>query len=141
MCDEKKQEVVSEYFIFGRKLGITSVYISQSYFKIPKTTRLQFSNLMLLKLSSMRDLNMVMAKSKNKKKDKDKDKGHAKAIHWLHLSSSHIQSIRRYGCGTGWYTYLPISTFTKPVALLSSALVNSVENLMYTYVRVYEFYV
>jgi hypothetical protein len=61
MCNEKNQEVVSEYFIFGRKLGITSVYISQSYFKIPKTTRLQFSHLMLLKLSSMRDLNMVMA--------------------------------------------------------------------------------
>ena len=61
MCNEKNQEVVNEYFIFGRKLGITSVYISQSYFKIPKTTRLQFSILMLLKLSSMRDLNMVMA--------------------------------------------------------------------------------
>ena len=61
MCNEKHQEIVSEYFIFGRKLGITSVYISQSYFKIPKTTRLQFSVLMLLKLSSMRDLNMVMA--------------------------------------------------------------------------------
>ena len=61
MCNEKNQEVVNEYFIFGRKLGITSVYISQSYFKIPKTTRLQFSIIMLLKLSSMRDLNMVMA--------------------------------------------------------------------------------
>ena len=61
MCNEKNQEVVNEYFIFGRKLGITSVYVSQSYFKIPKTTRLQFSIIMLLKLSSMRDLNMVMA--------------------------------------------------------------------------------
>ena len=61
MCNERNQEVVNEYFIFGRKLGITSVYISQSYFKIPKTTRLQFSIIMLLKLSSMRDLNMVMA--------------------------------------------------------------------------------
>ena len=60
MCNEKNQEVINEYFIFGRKLGITPVYISQSYFKIPKTTRLQFSTLMLLKLSSMRDLNMVM---------------------------------------------------------------------------------
>ncbi len=40
MCNEKNQEVVNECFIFGRKLGITSVYISQSYFKIPKTTRL-----------------------------------------------------------------------------------------------------
>jgi len=61
MCNEslKAQEVIGEYFIFGRKLNITSVYISQSYFKIPKVVRLQFSILMLLKLSSMRDLNMV----------------------------------------------------------------------------------
>ena len=63
MVNEKNQEIVNEFFIRARKvgMGISCIYISQSYFKIPRTTRLQFSYLLLLKLSSIRDLNMVMA--------------------------------------------------------------------------------
>jgi hypothetical protein len=61
--NEKNQEIIKEYCIRGRKIGkgITVCYLSQSFFKIPKIVRLQFSHLILLKLSSNRDLNLILS--------------------------------------------------------------------------------
>jgi hypothetical protein len=60
---EANQQIIKEYFIRGRKIngGISLAYLSQSYFKIPRIIRLQFSYLLLLKLSSARDLNMILS--------------------------------------------------------------------------------
>lgn len=59
---EKNQKVIEDYYVYGRKCGggITSVYLSQSYFKIPKTVRLQLSYVIILKLSSDRDLKLLL---------------------------------------------------------------------------------
>ena len=61
--NEKNQEIVKEYFIRGRKCckGVSIIYISQSFFKIPKIIRSQFNYLILLKLSSARDLQLVVS--------------------------------------------------------------------------------
>jgi hypothetical protein len=61
--NEKNQEIVKEYCIRGRKIGkgVSVCYLSQSFFKIPKIVRLQFSHLILLKLSSNRDLNLILS--------------------------------------------------------------------------------
>ena len=63
MVNEKNQEIIKEYFIRGRKIagGISMVYISQDFFKIPTLVRRQFNYLMLLKLSSLRDLNLILS--------------------------------------------------------------------------------
>jgi hypothetical protein len=60
---DANQQIIKEYFIRGRKIngGISLAYLSQSYFKIPRIIRLQFGYLLLLKLSSSRDLNMILS--------------------------------------------------------------------------------
>jgi len=62
---KKVQEAIGNYFIYGRKgaknnQGISCMYISQSYHGIPKIVRLQSNYIMLKKISSMRDLGMIM---------------------------------------------------------------------------------
>lgn len=60
---KKEQEPISQFFIRGRKIagGISCVYISQSYFHIPKVIRSNLNYLILKKLSSARDLNLIMS--------------------------------------------------------------------------------
>lgn len=59
LSDQKK---IQDYFMKGRKVagGITMVYLSQSYYKVPKFIRLQANYLMLKKLASSRDLGMIL---------------------------------------------------------------------------------
>lgn len=57
---ERDQSKIAELFIRGRKLGISLVYISQSYYQVPKIIRLQSQYIILKKISSTRDLNMIL---------------------------------------------------------------------------------
>jgi energy-coupling factor transporter ATP-binding protein EcfA2 len=60
---ERKQDKIEEYFIRARKIakGVSCIYLTQSYFKTPKTIRLQCNYILLKKISSTRDLNMMMS--------------------------------------------------------------------------------
>lgn len=67
LVNEKKavQQKITNYFIYGRKgclnnQGITSLYLTQTYFGIPKPIRLQANYVFLKKISSMRDILTVM---------------------------------------------------------------------------------
>lgn len=57
------QNKISEYFLRGRKKNCSCVYISQSYHAIPKFVRLQASAIILKKISSMRDLRLILRDS------------------------------------------------------------------------------
>ena len=54
------QAQISDYFIRGRKFNISCIYISQSYYGIPKLIRLQCQYVILKKLSSDRDLRLLL---------------------------------------------------------------------------------
>lgn len=61
--DQKLQKkFISPYFIRGRKIakGITSVYITQSYYETPSTIRKNLTHIFLKKLSNNRDLANVL---------------------------------------------------------------------------------
>ena len=60
---DKEQNLIKDYYIRGRKInrGVSICYLSQSFFKIPKIIRLQCNYLILLKLGSKRDLNLILA--------------------------------------------------------------------------------
>jgi hypothetical protein len=62
LVNEKKQQPIIEYFIRGRKAakGITMMYLSQTYYGIPKTIRLQANYVFVKKIQSIKDLNMMM---------------------------------------------------------------------------------
>jgi hypothetical protein len=58
----KDQKAIEELFIRGRKIGggISMAYLTQSYFKTPKIIRINCNYIILKKLSSNRDLKMIL---------------------------------------------------------------------------------
>ena len=50
MSNEKSQAVVKELFIRCRKLNISLVFISQSYFSVPKDDRLNSTHYLIIKI-------------------------------------------------------------------------------------------
>ena len=52
-------QTVSELFIRGRKLNISIVFITQSYFAVPKDIRLNSTHYFVIKIPSKRELQQV----------------------------------------------------------------------------------
>ena len=48
--------IVTKWFIRGRKLSISLVFITQSYFKVPKDVRLNTSHFFITKITNKREL-------------------------------------------------------------------------------------
>jgi hypothetical protein len=57
----KDLKMVEEYYIRARKLNVSVIFISQSFFKIPKIIRNNCSYMILLKLSGNREVNLIMS--------------------------------------------------------------------------------
>jgi len=57
----KDLSVVETYYIRARKLNCSVIFISQSYFKIPKIIRGNCSYMALLKLSGKREINLILS--------------------------------------------------------------------------------
>jgi hypothetical protein len=60
VASKNLQGQISDYFIRGRKQGISMVYISQSYYAVPKLIRQQCQYIILKKLSSDKDLALIL---------------------------------------------------------------------------------
>ena len=54
--NKKLNSLLTELFIIGRKLNIYLVFITQSYFKVPKDVRLNTSHFFVTKISNKREL-------------------------------------------------------------------------------------
>ena len=57
--NKKLNPVVTELFIRGRKLNISIVFITQSYFKVPKDLRLNSTHFFILKIPNKRELRQI----------------------------------------------------------------------------------
>ena len=51
--------IVTELFIRGRKLNISLVFITQSYFKVPKVVRLNTTHFFIVKIRNKRGLQQI----------------------------------------------------------------------------------
>ena len=51
--------IVTELFITGRKLNISIVFITQSYFKVPKDVRLNSTHFFIMKIPNKRELQQI----------------------------------------------------------------------------------
>ena len=51
--------IVTELFTTGRKLDISIVFITQSYFKVPKDVRLNSTYLFIMKIPNKRELQEI----------------------------------------------------------------------------------
>lgn len=61
LCNEKNQRCIEEAYIRLRKFGVSMLYLSQSFFKIPKTVRLQCDYCFIIKVMNLRDLNLILS--------------------------------------------------------------------------------
>ena len=57
--NKKLNPVVTEFFIRGRKLSISIVFITQSYFKVPNNVRLNSTHFSLWKLPIKENFNKL----------------------------------------------------------------------------------
>ena len=56
LSNKKLNPIVTELFIRGRKLNISFIFITQSYFAVPKNIRLNSTHYFVIKISNERGL-------------------------------------------------------------------------------------
>ncbi len=83
---KNEQKVIQELFIRGRKVanGVSLCYLSQSYYGIPKIIRLQTNYCVIIKISSNRDLKMILSE------------------YSLNCSKEQLQKMYNYSCNTAF---------------------------------------
>ena len=54
--NKKLNSIITELFIRGRKLNISLVFFTQSYFKVPKDVMLNTSHFFIAKIPNKREL-------------------------------------------------------------------------------------
>ena len=59
MTNEKFQAIIKELFIRCRKLNIALVFITQSYFSVPKDMRLNSTHYLIMKINNERELQNI----------------------------------------------------------------------------------
>ena len=59
MTNKKFQTIIKELFIRCRKLNISLVFITQSYFSVPKDVRLNSTHYLIMKINSKRELQNI----------------------------------------------------------------------------------
>ena len=57
--NKKLNSIVIELFIRGRKLNISLVFMTQSYFKVPKDFRLNTTHFFIMKIQKKRELQQI----------------------------------------------------------------------------------
>ena len=59
ISNNKLNPIVTELFIRGRKLNISIVFITQSYFRVPKDVRLNSTRFFIMKIPNKRELQQI----------------------------------------------------------------------------------
>ena len=59
MSNKKFQTIIKELFIRCRKLNISLVFITQSYFSVPKDVRLNSTHYLIMKINNKRELQNI----------------------------------------------------------------------------------
>ena len=57
--NKKLNSILTEYFIWGGKLNISLVSITQSYFKLPKEVRLNSTHFFIMKIPNKRKFHQI----------------------------------------------------------------------------------
>ena len=69
--NKKLNSVVTELFIRRRNLNICLVFITQSYFKVPKDVRLNSTHFFIMKIQNKRELQQIALNHSSKIDFKD----------------------------------------------------------------------
>ena len=71
MSNKKFQAIIKELFIRCRKLNISLVFITQSYFSVPKDVRLNSTHHLILKINNRKELQNITINHSADIDDKD----------------------------------------------------------------------
>ena len=63
MSNKKFQAIMKHLFVRYRKLNISLVFITQSYYPVPKDVRLNSTHFLIMKISSKQDLQSITINS------------------------------------------------------------------------------
>ena len=69
--NKKLNSIVIELFIRGRKRNISLVFITQSYFKVPKDVRLNTTHFFIVKIPNKRELQQIVINRSSDINNKD----------------------------------------------------------------------
>ena len=61
MTNRRFQAIIKELFIRCRKLNISLVFITQSYFSVPKDVRLNLTHYLIMKINNRKELQTIAA--------------------------------------------------------------------------------
>ena len=64
LSNKKFDPIVTESFIRSRKLNISLVFITESYFAVPKNIRLNSTHYFIMKIPNRRDLQQISNRGK-----------------------------------------------------------------------------
>ena len=59
MTNKKFQAIIKDMFIMCKKLNISLVFITQSYFSVPKVVRLNSTHYLIMKINNKRELQNI----------------------------------------------------------------------------------
>ena len=71
MTNKKFQSIIKELFIRCRKINISLVFITKSYFSLPKDVRLNSTNYLIMKINNKRELQNIASNHSADIDDKD----------------------------------------------------------------------
>ena len=80
--NKKLNSIVTELFIRGRKLNISLVFITQSYFKVPSDVRLNTTHFFISKIPNKRELQQIAVNHWSDISTKDFDNIYRKMYCW-----------------------------------------------------------
>ena len=60
IINKKLNPIITELFLRGRKPNISIVFITQSYFKVPKDVRLNSTHFFIMKIPNKRELQHIV---------------------------------------------------------------------------------
>ena len=69
--NKKLHPIVTELFIRGKKINISLVFITQSYFKVPKDVRLNITHFFIMKIPNKSELQQIAQKHLSNVSNKD----------------------------------------------------------------------
>ena len=69
--NKKLNSVVTKLFIRDRKLNISFVFITQSYFKVPEDVRLNFTHFFIMKIPNKTELQQIVLNQSSDTNSKD----------------------------------------------------------------------
>ena len=58
--NKKLNSIITEFFIRGRKISISLVFITKLYFKVPKDVRLNSTHFFIMKIPNRRELQQII---------------------------------------------------------------------------------